>query len=278
MISKPTILGPGISLIGFFVFISLFLFNTFVLASEIQDTSLFHTNDFKNPAGFAIKLRNANDSLSKYIREQLPDATQQLLDAYNESTPLSDSLQKLLVDGLNQLLLKKNLYTVDRFLQVRLSDETKELIESNPENDDFIRLNRLLLQDAYQHEIKKKQFQANSGFRDQPNIPNINMFRLRLEDLNRYAPCMLIFLVTIFILIYLILPLIIRLTNTIWANLLRKKHFLPKGFYKSYQEFVTDLTHFVFTGAAFLIAVLIALIALSDFLIYNASSLTKTAK
>ena len=114
---------------------------------------LFQIGNLKNPAGFAVKLHNAADPLSQYIREQLSHKSQKLLDAYNESQPPPDALKKSLVDKLNQLLKVENLYDEERFMQVELTKKTKKLLEKKPEGDGLIRLNRLLLEEAYPNEI-----------------------------------------------------------------------------------------------------------------------------
>lgn len=114
---------------------------------------LFQMGNLKNPAGFAGKLCSPADPLSKYIREQLAPKNRKLLDAYDESQPPSDALKKSLVDKLNQLLKEERLYNVERFGQVELTKKTKKLIESNPEGDGLIRLNRQLLEEAYPKEI-----------------------------------------------------------------------------------------------------------------------------
>ena len=61
-----------------------------------------------------------------------------------------------LVDYLNTLLKGSSLYQAERFKGVQLSEETKKLIEREPQGEDLIRLNRMLLEDAYPHEIAKR--------------------------------------------------------------------------------------------------------------------------
>jgi len=52
--------------------------------------------------------------------------------------------------------LGESLYNQQCFKEITLSDETQELLEQNPEGDEIIHLNRLLLQDAYSEEIWKR--------------------------------------------------------------------------------------------------------------------------
>src|SRR4030095_15568741 len=80
---------------------------------------------------------------------------QRLLEEYNGSDPPPESLQRLLIDELNRLLEGSGLFDEQRFAQVRLTDETRRLIAQNPTRENLIRLNRLLLEEAYPHEIAK---------------------------------------------------------------------------------------------------------------------------
>lgn len=122
-----------------------------------ESSALLHKGNFKNPAALTVKLRDAGDNLSKYIREHFSVETNILLKAYNVSYPLSDSLQEAMVDELNQLLKGESFYEDERFMQVKLTNKTIELIKNNPEGEDLLRLNRLLLKEAYPDEIEKRQ-------------------------------------------------------------------------------------------------------------------------
>jgi len=104
-----------------------------------------------NPEALVVKLRNAEDPISKYLRGQFSPDMQKLLDEYKESTTSSDSLKKALVDELNQIIKKESLYRKDFFADMNLTKKTKELIKSNPENEAI--LNRLLLEKAYSKEL-----------------------------------------------------------------------------------------------------------------------------
>jgi YidC/Oxa1 family membrane protein insertase len=126
--------------------------------------SLFGVGDFKDIASLAVKLQNARDPLSQYLREQFSEETRLLLDGYDSSIPVSQQLQKALqlqealVDELNPLLQKgDSLYDEQLFAHVALTEETRKLIAENPTGEELVRLNRMLLEDAYPREIVKSQ-------------------------------------------------------------------------------------------------------------------------
>ena len=111
--------------------------------------------ELRDASSLATKLKEARDPLSEYLMSQLPPETQKTLKAYDGTSPLPEADQRRLVDELNGLLRGPSLYDEQRFVQVRLSDEAKRFIALNPKGDDLIRLNRVLLEEAYPAEIAK---------------------------------------------------------------------------------------------------------------------------
>src|SRR4029453_19256334 len=72
------------------------------------------------------------------------------------STPKKQKLA--LVQALDNILKGVLIYETVRFAGVALSPETLALRSQNPKGKDLIRLNRLLLEDAYPLEIAKSRF------------------------------------------------------------------------------------------------------------------------
>jgi asparaginyl-tRNA synthetase len=120
------------------------------------DPALFHVDDLINPGSLAAKLHNAQDPLSQYLRGQLPENIQQHLAKYSEGDSRSE-LAQALVEGLNQLLKEAGLFDKERFAQVNLSEKARSLIGLRPQGEDLVRVNRLLLEEAYPNEIAKSQ-------------------------------------------------------------------------------------------------------------------------
>ena len=123
-----------------------------------EERILFRPGDLKDPAGLADKLRRPPDHLSllsRYLREQFSKETQQLLEDYNDSNRLPQSLPGALITDLNGVIQNTNLYN-ERFAQAQLAEETDRLIEQDsPQDRDLARLNRLCLEAAYPDEIVK---------------------------------------------------------------------------------------------------------------------------
>lgn len=114
---------------------------------------LFFVGDLKDPKLLAIKLRDAKDSSSQYIREQFSAEMLDQLGAYDGSNSPSESLQSSLVEGLNQLLEGTDLRETAGFADLQLTKQFKRLIEQAARSEDRIRLNRLLLERAYPLEL-----------------------------------------------------------------------------------------------------------------------------
>jgi hypothetical protein len=117
---------------------------------EHYGSSLLHLGDLKDPAGLAIKLRDAQDPLSQYLRGQFSPEMQGQLKEHDDLNSLPESLHFALVEGLNQLLRDPGL-----FAHATPTKETRKLFERKPDGEDLIRLNRRLLEKAYRREIAK---------------------------------------------------------------------------------------------------------------------------
>jgi hypothetical protein len=125
-------------------------------------------DDVKNPSQLVSKLKDNENTLSKFLKSQLSPTTRQLLAAHRERKPVSDQLVGALVDDLNRLISGPSLFDEERFGQVELSEETKNLAARNPQGTELISLNRSLLAEAYPGAVAKSQFdeslQALEGY------------------------------------------------------------------------------------------------------------------
>ena len=116
---------------------------------------LFQMKDFTDLPSLISKLRNGKDPVSRYIVSKFSPGLRRILKDFNEGEP-SKVLLRSVKNELNQLLRTPCLFSKDRFGEIDLSQGTQELLERNPHGVDLIRLNRLLLEDAYPREIKPR--------------------------------------------------------------------------------------------------------------------------
>ncbi len=124
--------------------------------------SLFRGTEFRDLSKFSVKLNQAKNPVSQYLQTQFSPETKQLLTNYDASKQAA--LQKSLTADLNRVLADPNFYDEQRFIganlpdeeKIKLSDESKKLIEKRPPSGDaLVRFNRRLLQDTYPEEISR---------------------------------------------------------------------------------------------------------------------------
>ena len=117
-----------------------------IRSSEFGD---FQPQQVKDPMRLAKRLRDAPDEISKFIQAGLPAALQAALAAYTGESEPDASLVSDMVDALNALIAGPSIFDPVRFADVPLSASTLELLAANPTGADLVRLNRLLLEEAY---------------------------------------------------------------------------------------------------------------------------------
>jgi len=116
---------------------------------------LFKPDDIKDVGGLIIKLRDAKDPLSKYLRDQFSSDLQREIDAYSEFDYAAKALKTALARELNNIIQNGDLYNEKRFAHIMLSDATTKLIRQNEQGVNRVRLNRILLEEAYPDELAK---------------------------------------------------------------------------------------------------------------------------
>ncbi len=113
---------------------------------------LLYAEDVQDSVRLIAKLQD-NSALSQFLRSQFSPNTQKLL---NDRNPVnSPALIGAVVGELNQLLLGKSLYEEKRFASIRLTEKTNWFVQQNLQGKELIRLNRLLLEEAFPGEIRK---------------------------------------------------------------------------------------------------------------------------
>ena len=146
--------------------------NDTLLEALFFGSSLFTAGNLKDGAAkLIVRLKEGTDPVTKYLRSQFSAATCELLSRHAAAQPPDPALLDALVRELNEQLTNSALYQSERFQHVQLLEETQNLISNKkqkPKGAELIRLNRLLLEAAYPHEIARKLF-----FQAVPEIPVI---------------------------------------------------------------------------------------------------------
>lgn len=117
--------------------------NLLLLALDIQD-----------PVALIARLKD-DSNLSQFLRSQFSPNTGKLLNNHNPVYSPQAALIGAVVTEFNQLLLGESLYQKESFAAIRLTERTGWFAQQNLQGKELIRLNRLLLEAAFPHEIRR---------------------------------------------------------------------------------------------------------------------------
>jgi hypothetical protein len=98
------------------------------------------------------KINGKSDPVAAFISEQLDPAARASLTTMPSDKPTRDN-RNALAKGLNAIISGPSIYTEARFKGVSLREQTRVLAQSNPQGDALLRLNRVLLEDAFAAEL-----------------------------------------------------------------------------------------------------------------------------
>jgi hypothetical protein len=123
-------------------------------APDDMDIIMFDEDDFTDESDLVCKLRVHSHPVSKFLWEKFNDGSTKILTEKNETR---EKVHSTLIKELNNILKGDSIYTPGLFAEVKLRGETIALEKTKPSGDDLIYLNRLLLEDAYPHDIVRSQ-------------------------------------------------------------------------------------------------------------------------
>ena len=121
----------------------------------IKKSLLLSPDDFKDIGKLAVSMRTSQDAVAAYLYRQTSKETQELLARYSSKRPMSRKLQSLLIADINRTLGQSDLYEAKRFANIAINSEMRKKIETRPQGDQLLQVNRQLLQLAFPQEIAK---------------------------------------------------------------------------------------------------------------------------
>jgi hypothetical protein len=109
-------------------------------------------------------------AISGWLWEQLAVEAQS---AVLDEKLTQQAVESMLVRGFNELMAKGNIFDEERFKSVDLRPETKEILKgiTIQAGEDTIRVNRLLLEDAYPSELSRTRLYADEATKLQKTKP-----------------------------------------------------------------------------------------------------------
>jgi fucose permease len=119
----------------------------------VEVRTAFAASDFQDVSSLAAKLDAKADPLSAFLATKLSATTLQDLAHLKDGTASETTARVALMQDLNSLILKTNLYTPELFSAVTLHDPARQMLAQDAQTRNDARLNRLLLTDAYPKEL-----------------------------------------------------------------------------------------------------------------------------
>jgi hypothetical protein len=106
---------------------------------------------------FSEKILNPADPVSRFLNGLLSETIKHELATINHDEEAAvRTLQNNLARELNRIITSETAYDAERFRGIALREETKKLLEANPVKYDLARLNKLLIEDAYDEIVNAK--------------------------------------------------------------------------------------------------------------------------
>jgi ATP-binding cassette, subfamily B, bacterial MsbA len=157
------------------------------LAERLQGFALFSEHDLRDRA-LLDQLQNDSDPVSRLLWSRFTPGARQYLSEPNTTFPQQ---QAVLVEQLNRVLLDSSIYESQVFAGVELRPETRTLAGRELAEAENIRLNRLLIEDAYPEALQAKGAETIPRFL----LPIFERIEPPLQRLTEGRPAWLIVLV-----------------------------------------------------------------------------------
>ncbi|MBI5386183.1 MAG: RIP metalloprotease RseP [Verrucomicrobia bacterium] len=142
------------------------------LSPTNREPWMLFPDDLADVPALAAKLQGSSNALAAALRAPLSDKTRQLLARFRSDDSDPRPLATALAQDLNRFLLGVSLYEPQRFTGITLSEQTRQLLQTQPQGPELVHLNRRLLEDAFPGEIER-------NYNDRPRVGLV-------WDLSRY--------------------------------------------------------------------------------------------
>ncbi|MCE7983497.1 MAG: M23 family peptidase [Caldilinea sp. CFX5] len=136
---------------------------TWLLQYKHRDLPLLGKDDLKDAGRLANRLKSPSSALDRFLRDRLTDTERTAIDGYDGAGAPSAALKFTILDLFNRLLRGESAPIAPALAQdarfplgdVTLSSETREVGQKFSENEELIRYNRMVLEDALPQELEQ---------------------------------------------------------------------------------------------------------------------------
>ena len=137
--------------------------DSIVQAIRTSGFGAFEIGDIKDTWGLARGLDNRVQTFCMYLRNRFSARARQLLTKFSGEAEPDRKFAQTLLRVLNREVQRTSLYEPELFSGIPLTPATSSLIAENPTGPDLVRLNRLLLEEAFPVELADSALALNSG-------------------------------------------------------------------------------------------------------------------
>jgi len=127
-------------------------------------SSLFSMGEILDWRTFLRSLKEHADSTTKRTWDFLETDTKRIIINMNlqRKSSITENVKMAIINGLNNILRNDDFHDKNTFVNIKLSEEGKKLLENGLEKlseVDLLKFNRLLLESAYPHKIEKSKIE-----------------------------------------------------------------------------------------------------------------------
>jgi hypothetical protein len=115
----------------------------------------FSRSDITDFVALARQITGRTSAVASFVKDQLDMPVRDDVDSYTPVDGDTDAVSAELVKNLNTIIASGPIYDKARFKKVKLRPATEELLRQSPHGTDLVRLNRMLLEDAFPEALAK---------------------------------------------------------------------------------------------------------------------------
>ena len=113
----------------------------------------FVPTDLLDPTALVRRLQDERDPISRHLATRFRPETLKLVNDHDTTKPVGKALTIALTEDFKRIAGGPLVYNAKAFRQVTVSEDTQRLLESTPEGDDLVRLNAMLIENAFPSEL-----------------------------------------------------------------------------------------------------------------------------
>jgi len=133
----------------------------------------FIGSDIRELVPFIGRLQGGEDNISKYLQGQLDPVATAAIAGYKNYARDAERVSRALARSLDRIIRRPTFYDSERFERIQLRRDTSNILKMDPKGVGRVQLNRMLLEDAYPKELRRRPLQG---------VPHVFAYEGLFED------------------------------------------------------------------------------------------------